>query len=43
MVDFAHVVKIRDGGKDDEYKFGLYTLLRLLENIATGSTPLEDV
>lgn len=42
MVDFAHVVKVRDGGKDDEYKFGLHTLIRLFENILKGKPPLED-
>jgi len=33
MVDFAHTVRIRDGGKDDSYKFGLVTLIDLLEGM----------
>eukprot|EP01123_Difflugia_compressa_P012182 TRINITY_DN5119_c0_g1_i1.p1 TRINITY_DN5119_c0_g1~~TRINITY_DN5119_c0_g1_i1.p1 ORF type:complete len:444 (-),score=67.81 TRINITY_DN5119_c0_g1_i1:36-1292(-) len=33
MVDFAHTVRIRDGGKDDSYKYGLVTLIDILENI----------
>eukprot|EP01126_Amoeba_proteus_P004582 TRINITY_DN11525_c0_g1_i1.p1 TRINITY_DN11525_c0_g1~~TRINITY_DN11525_c0_g1_i1.p1 ORF type:complete len:459 (+),score=95.18 TRINITY_DN11525_c0_g1_i1:641-2017(+) len=33
MVDFAHVTRIQDGGKDDSYKFGLHTLISILENI----------
>jgi len=33
MVDFAHTVRIRDGGKDDSYKYGLVTLIDLLETM----------
>jgi len=33
MVDFAHTVRIRDGGKDDSYKYGLVTLIDILENM----------
>jgi len=33
MVDFAHTVRIRDGGKDDSYKFGMVTLIDLLESM----------
>jgi len=33
MVDFAHTVRIRDGGKDDSYKYGLATLIDILENM----------
>jgi len=33
MVDFAHTVRIRDGGKDDSYKYGLATLIDLLESM----------
>jgi hypothetical protein len=43
MVDFAHTVKIRDGGKDDDYKFGIYTMVRLFENILSGNPPIQDV
>lgn len=42
MVDFAHTIKIRDGGKDDDYKFGIYTLVRMMENILQGKPVIED-
>jgi hypothetical protein len=42
MVDFAHVVRIRDGGKDDSYKFGLYTLLSHFQNIKEGGSDVKD-
>jgi len=42
MVDFAHTTKNRDGGKDDEYKYGLATLIRMAENVLSGKPPLED-
>eukprot|EP01128_Nolandella_sp_AFSM9_P002525 TRINITY_DN1288_c0_g1_i1.p1 TRINITY_DN1288_c0_g1~~TRINITY_DN1288_c0_g1_i1.p1 ORF type:complete len:184 (+),score=31.08 TRINITY_DN1288_c0_g1_i1:192-743(+) len=39
MVDFAHTVLIRDGGKDEGYKFGLYTLVSILEQLLVSNPP----
>jgi len=33
MVDFAHVAEITDKGKDDSYKFGVYTIIDLFQKI----------
>lgn len=33
MIDFAHVHKIKDGGKDDGYVFGLSNLILHLEKL----------
>jgi len=38
MVDFAHTCRIRDGGKDDSYKFGLYTLIDVMLQISASNS-----
>jgi len=43
MVDFAHTVRIRDGGKDDSYKYGLATLIDILEGMLGKKSRTKSV
>uniref|UniRef100_A0A6B2LA02 Kinase n=1 Tax=Arcella intermedia TaxID=1963864 RepID=A0A6B2LA02_9EUKA len=43
MVDFAHTVRIKDGGKDDSYKFGLWTLIDILEGLLGRKSRMRSV